>query len=1294
MERIAERCPGAPESSPSAAQSFTEVPGGGAGGGARRWRVRKGASEDAMLAAAGSFLLDPRFAVPAGGCLRPVALHALSHALDARLASRRTAAHSGRDEDDGKSRKKQRKGGDADAVVHPRSADVMHERACAALGMLLELLPHAKPVAMRYLRATPAPFSRLCDALGTEESSGGGDGGGGEMVGDDVEGSSREHALLVARSCVRLLRALGPAAEGSGARVTSAPERDDDDSCAVRPADAPASAGVLAHWDCSRALRLLRHPDPEVRWTISAALERAVGLPAETIAALRSAHAPDASTSHAYHEGWEEESASIAIEKAGAYLNPGPPLPSSATTRNERDVDEDEDDEDEDDALLDDLQRLPAAPGHVRVGGVEVRMRTAVSSAKNGATTTMIRTGSAARNLRAVALALCRNKPLLLEGPAGAGKSAVLEEVASLTGNDDFVVLHLDAQTDSKSLLGSYVVGAAPGEFKWQPGALTQAVASGRWVVIEDVDLAPFEVLAALVPLLEERRLYVPGRGESVPAAEGFQLFGTVTVGGGRSGGAVAAGARADPLAGLWARVAVEPPTGNEPMEVLVGVHPRLEPLAPAMLETLNVAQKMCGQGGAAAAPGGTKRSRSTLPGFEDSDGDGDGDGDGDVDVAAMAVDGDGADKKGGLVRGFGAGGVEGTSFANVDGGGPRVHAGRPFTLRDLLRWARRLERMRKTELSLIRPGKTRADSLPPKVRLAAYEEAADVLGGMLPAGVGKRRVLEAMAGCWGLGADAAEHTDVLHKPAMQRGSGGVAVGRAVLPAGDGVSAADGSDGRWAKTGHAMRILERVAAAVQMTEPVLLVGETGTGKTALVQQLARVTGAPLTVVNLSNQSESADFLGGFRPAGARHLCLPLLPRFRSVFERTFPSAANAEFMHRVTRYGEKKKWTHLLHAMRAGVERVAKLGAERAETAAEAADKEQEEKPGEEKPEKADEKKPPKRKREKNARGKKSAAIDEEDKEEESTPTEEAKKKQKQKRALPDDLIAEWRQFERELSTAERACGQAGGGPVFAFVEGALVTALKEGRWILLDEINLAPAETLERLGGVLESAHGSVVLSERGDGAAVPRHPRFRLFGAMNPATDVGKRDLPAALKHRFTEIYAGECESREDLALLVKQGLRDTVPGSSIEAIVDFYLAARKDAAATLLDSADQKPQYSLRTLSRAMEYVRAAAPVYGVQRALYDGFAMSFQTLLQAPSAAALETLMVKHLLRGQPLKVRSRDPPSFSCFAVSSARNLPGPLLQPVGPLSWARRGPDCGGRAQLQRRPYLFLPRHH
>ena len=47
-----------------------------------------------------------------------------------------------------------------------------------------------------------------------------------------------------------------------------------------------------------------------------------------------------------------------------------------------------------------------------------------------------------------------------------------------------------------------------------------------------------------------------------------------------------------------------------------------------------------------------------------------------------------------------------------------------------------------------------------------------------------------------------------------------------------------GSGAGFARTGHAMRLMERVAVAVQQREPALLVGETGTGKTALAQQLA------------------------------------------------------------------------------------------------------------------------------------------------------------------------------------------------------------------------------------------------------------------------------------------------------------------------------------------------------------------------------------------------------------------------------------------------------------------------
>jgi midasin (ATPase involved in ribosome maturation) len=70
-------------------------------------------------------------------------------------------------------------------------------------------------------------------------------------------------------------------------------------------------------------------------------------------------------------------------------------------------------------------------------------------------------------------------------------------------------------------------------------------------------------------------------------------------------------------------------------------------------------------------------------------------------------------------------------------------------------------------------------------------------------------------------------------------------------------------------------------------------------------------------------------------------------------------------------------------------------------------------------------------------------------------------------------------------------------------------------------------------------------------------------------------------------------------------------------------------------------EKRFQALALLSNFNWYRYSAAPLYGVQRAMYDGFAMSFQTLLKADSAAVLERLMVKHLLKGTPLKVRLRS-----------------------------------------------------
>ena len=51
----------------------------------------------------------------------------------------------------------------------------------------------------------------------------------------------------------------------------------------------------------------------------------------------------------------------------------------------------------------------------------------------------------------------------------------------------------------------------------------------------------------------------------------------------------------------------------------------------------------------------------------------------------------------------------------------------------------------------------------------------------------------------------------------------------------------------------------------------LLVGETGTGKTTVCQMAALMRGQRLHILNCNQHTETSDFLGGFRPA--RHVLL-------------------------------------------------------------------------------------------------------------------------------------------------------------------------------------------------------------------------------------------------------------------------------------------------------------------------------------------------------------------------------------------------------------------------------------
>ena len=78
-----------------------------------------------------------------------------------------------------------------------------------------------------------------------------------------------------------------------------------------------------------------------------------------------------------------------------------------------------------------------------------------------------------------------------------------------------------------QSLLGTYVCTDSPGEFIWQSGSLLRAVVEGHWIILEDIDYAPMDVVSVLIPLLESRTLSIPAHGNTVKAAPGFQLFAT-----------------------------------------------------------------------------------------------------------------------------------------------------------------------------------------------------------------------------------------------------------------------------------------------------------------------------------------------------------------------------------------------------------------------------------------------------------------------------------------------------------------------------------------------------------------------------------------------------------------------------------------------------------------------------------------------------------------------------------------------------------------------------------------------
>lgn len=201
---------------------------------------------------------------------------------------------------------------------------------------------------------------------------------------------------------------------------------------------------------------------------------------------------------------------------------------------------------------------------------------------------------------------------------------------------------------------------------------------------------------------------------------------------------------------------------------------------------------------------------------------------------------------------------------------------------------------------------------------------------------------------------------------------------------------------------------------------------------------------------------------------------------------------------------------------------------------------------------------------------------------------------------------------------------------------------------MLLDEINLASSETLQRLCGLLDDSHGSITLTEKGDAEALHRHPEFRLFAAMNPATDAGKKDLPSSIRSRFTEIYVDELVDPVQLRSVAARYLEGAVTtngvplehSESVMSSVDLYLRCRLLSDQSLVDGGGQKPRYTMRTLCRTLSAARnlILQQRFAPQRAILEGFQLAFEGSLDLPSRTIVQKQFTSLLAKGNTQKER--------------------------------------------------------
>ena len=161
-------------------------------------------------------------------------------------------------------------------------------------------------------------------------------------------------------------------------------------------------------------------------------------------------------------------------------------------------------------------------------------------------------------------------------------------------------------------------------------------------------------------------------------------------------------------------------------------------------------------------------------------------------------------------------------------------------------------------------------------------DDALDVFAGCLPEGRGRTILSHIIAAVWNLSSSVVD-TYTSTAPPFDLEENVLKIGRVQMPL-----AKEGRRNRpFYKTKQALRLMQQICVCINSQEPMLLVGETGCGKTTVIQYIAELVGQELVVLNMNEQTQCSDLVGGFKPVDLRQLAIPLYNRCCELFNLLF-----------------------------------------------------------------------------------------------------------------------------------------------------------------------------------------------------------------------------------------------------------------------------------------------------------------------------------------------------------------------------------------------------------------------